>query len=212
MERLLRHPAMARCENCRSRFPYPGRRARDPEALGAVAAEPRSAEEEKAPKMTKENTQVQAPQQGAPTDTSFSDMPRCPACGSTKHHRTERSTLERMLGRPPMARCEKCGKRFPYSKPRVGSPDSKPSGQTSASRGRMRGERSGSGSMEGTAQPRADNAGSIADSSEEESSRCPFCGSTAYRRSRRTTAERLLLRPKMARCSHCRKRFPFPLR
>ena len=212
MERLLRRPAMARCENCRLRFPYPGRPAKDPEALGAPATEPRSAEEEKASKMAKENTQVQAPKEGVQSDASYNDSPRCPACGSTKHHRTERNTLERILGRPPMARCEKCGKRFPYSKPRVESPDSKKSGQTPASRGRMRGERSGSGTIEGTAQPNSDNPGSIADSSEEELGRCPFCGSTAYRRSRRTTAERLLLRPKMARCSHCRKRFPFPLR
>jgi hypothetical protein len=211
-ERLLRRPAMARCENCRLRFPYPGRPAKNPEALGAAATKPRSAEEEKASKMTKENTPVQAPKQVSSADASYSDLPRCPACGSAKHHRTERNTLERLLGRPPMARCEKCGKRFPYSKARVESPDSKKSGQTPASKGRVKRERGGSPSMEGASHPNADNAGSVGDSSEEESSRCPFCGSTAYRRSRRTTAERLLLRPKMARCSHCRKRFPLSFR
>jgi hypothetical protein len=212
MEWLLRRPALARCENCGLRFPYPGRRAKDPEALEVVAIVPRSAEEEKASKMTKEKTQVQALKQEFPADAPYSDLPRCPACGSNKHHRTERNTLERVLGRPPMARCEKCGKRFPYSKSRVESHDSKKSGPTPASKGRVRGERSGSGNMEGTAQPNDDKAGPIADSSEEGSSRCPFCGSTSYRRSRRSAAERLLLRPKMARCSHCRKRFPLPLR
>jgi hypothetical protein len=119
-------------------------------------------------------------------------LPCCPACGSTKYHRTERTTMERVLQRPPMARCEKCGKRFPYVRRRDEGRDSRTTRES--------------------AQPNVDKEGNAADSSNRESSRCPFCGSTAYRRSRRSAAERLLLRPKMARCSHCRKRFPLPER
>jgi hypothetical protein len=39
---------------------------------------------------------------------------------------------------------------------------------------------------------------------------CPECGSTIYRRSRRRFFERLLKRPKMARCLRCDHRFPHP--
>jgi len=39
---------------------------------------------------------------------------------------------------------------------------------------------------------------------------CPECGSTIYRRSRRRFFERLLKRPKMARCLRCGHRFPHP--
>lgn len=39
---------------------------------------------------------------------------------------------------------------------------------------------------------------------------CPKCGSTIYRRSHRRWHERLLKRPKMARCMQCDQRFPYP--
>jgi rubredoxin len=39
---------------------------------------------------------------------------------------------------------------------------------------------------------------------------CPDCGSTFYRRSRRRFFERLLKRPRMARCLRCNHRFPYP--
>jgi DNA-directed RNA polymerase subunit RPC12/RpoP len=39
---------------------------------------------------------------------------------------------------------------------------------------------------------------------------CPHCGSTLYRRSHRRWYERMLNRPKMARCSRCDRRFPYP--
>lgn len=41
---------------------------------------------------------------------------------------------------------------------------------------------------------------------------CPKCGSSVYRRSRRRWFERLLKRPKMARCMRCSYRFPYPSR
>ena len=40
---------------------------------------------------------------------------------------------------------------------------------------------------------------------------CPECGSTSYRRSRRRFFERLLKRPRMARCLRCDHRFPYPV-
>ena len=39
---------------------------------------------------------------------------------------------------------------------------------------------------------------------------CPKCGGTIYRRSHRRWYERLVRRPKMARCLKCDHRFPYP--
>jgi hypothetical protein len=39
---------------------------------------------------------------------------------------------------------------------------------------------------------------------------CPKCGGSVYRRSHRRWYERLLKRPKMARCMKCKHRFPYP--
>lgn len=39
---------------------------------------------------------------------------------------------------------------------------------------------------------------------------CPKCGSTIFRRSRRRWYEKILKRPKMARCMKCDHRFPYP--
>jgi hypothetical protein len=38
----------------------------------------------------------------------------CPRCGSGLYHRSHRRWYERLVGRPRMARCEKCHNRFPY--------------------------------------------------------------------------------------------------
>ena len=65
----------------------------------------RTAEESPEPKVTKQVTAA---------DSSDRGLRRCPVCGSTAYHRTQRTTLERILLRPQMARCEKCGLRFPY--------------------------------------------------------------------------------------------------
>jgi hypothetical protein len=40
---------------------------------------------------------------------------------------------------------------------------------------------------------------------------CPKCKSTSYRASRRRWYERLMKRPKMARCSNCHHRFPYSM-
>jgi len=39
---------------------------------------------------------------------------------------------------------------------------------------------------------------------------CPQCGSSSYRRSRRRWWERMINRPRMARCMKCNHRFPYP--
>ena len=214
-ERVLRAPPMARCENCGRRFPYPGHREKDPEPLklvGAAASGSSSAKDGNAPSMTNENNRPKEPKQVSPGDSSSGNLVRCPACGSTKHHRTQRTKLERMLQRPPMGRCERCGKRFPYLRRYHESPDSVKSGEAMASTSHTRDEGRGPRTTEESAQPKVEKQGTTVDSSNRESSRCPFCGSTAYRRSRRSALEHLSLRPKMARCSQCRKRFPFPER
>jgi hypothetical protein len=67
----------------------------------------------------------------------------------------------------------------------------------------------------GSSESEAKTAGSsvaVAEAVEEtdESECCPKCASPLYRRSRRRWYERLVKRPKMARCLRCNHRFPFP--
>ncbi len=166
------------------------------EILKQGAAVSRFAKEDRAFTMAEDSTQPEFAKRVNAAAPSDGDLHSCPACGSTKNHRTRRTTKERMLGRPPMARCESCGMRFPYFGHHDGSPDSVKSRGAAAS-ARHAGEE-GRGSR------------TTADPSDQELSCCPFCGSTAYQRSRRTTLERLLLRPKMARCRNCLKRFTYP--
>jgi len=40
---------------------------------------------------------------------------------------------------------------------------------------------------------------------------CPKCGGTNFRRSRRRWWERMIKRPRMARCMKCSHRFPYPI-
>jgi len=190
-ERMLHRGPMARCEICGQRFPHPGH----PESVKpgeASAAGSQFVEEKRVPKMTRENTQEEGAGNASGARSPNEEVPKCPSCGSSKYHRTERTALERALQRPAMARCERCGKRFPY----VRHPDEPPRPTTAGKK----------------AQPRSREQTDSDSASNEVSGRCPFCGSANFRRSRRTAAERLLFRPKMARCSHCRKRFPFPER
>ncbi len=43
------------------------------------------------------------------------ELPRaCPKCESIQYHRSRRRWYERLLKRPKMARCSRCGHRFPY--------------------------------------------------------------------------------------------------
>ena len=65
-------------------------------------------------RTAEENLEPKVTEQVAAEDSSERGLRRCPVCGSTKYHRTRRTTLERILSRPWMARCEECGLRFPY--------------------------------------------------------------------------------------------------
>ena len=203
---------LQQCSRCRAARYIPRHRgkSRGSSTLGKEPASAPGSGEERGTSGTAEARPAPKEAQVNTANSSDRDMRRCPACGSTKNHRTHRTTMERLLHRPPIARCEKCGKRFPYFRPHDESPNSVESREAVARMNPMREEGSGSRTTEESAQPNVDKQGTAADSSKRELSRCPFCGSTAYRRSRRSTVEHLLLRPKMARCSHCRKRFPFP--
>lgn len=59
---------------------------------------------------------------------------------------------------------------------------------------------------------RVDSAVGVAEAPEEEDEYhlCPKCGGTNYRRSRRRWYEKLMKRPRMARCMKCNHRFPYP--
>ena len=66
-------------------------------------------------------------------------------------------------------------------------------------------------SQELDAQPESTSVGVSEPSAEDEDYHlCPKCGSGVYRRSRRRWHERLLRRPRMARCLKCGHRFPYP--
>jgi hypothetical protein len=215
IERMLLRPRMVRCESCGIRFPRPRVRAAYFEPLKTVQAGgivPPSTEVKKAPQMAEDNTPPEIAKRVTAAVSSDGNLRICPACGSTKSHRTRRSTLERLLQRPPMARCEGCGTRFPYFQRHDKPPDSMKSGEAAASARQVGEEGMGSRTTEETPQPKAGEQGTAADSSNRELRCCPFCGSTSFQRSRRTRLEHLLLRPKMARCRNCHKRFPHPYR
>jgi hypothetical protein len=183
-----------------------------PEAVNQGATVSSSAEVNKAPKLAADNTQPEVIKQVTAAASSDGDLRHCPACGSTKSHRTRRTTMERLLQRPPMARCEGCGMRFPCFKHHDESPDLVKSGEAAASASHVGEEGRGARRTEESSQPNVGKQGTAAASSKRGLNRCPFCGSTGYQRSRRSTLEHLLLRPKMARCRNCRKRFPYPKR
>jgi hypothetical protein len=46
------------------------------------------------------------------------DYACCPDCGSTFYRRSRRRFFERLMRRPPMARCLRCGHRFPHPRHR----------------------------------------------------------------------------------------------
>jgi transcription elongation factor Elf1/ribosomal protein L37AE/L43A len=213
LEHILLRPKMARCEGCGSRFLYPGRREKYPDALEVV--EPvetvsRPTEERSAPEMVEESSQLEATPQVKVADYSDHGLRRCPYCGSSKYHRTKRTILDRILLRPAMAHCEKCETRFPYPRHHDKSPDSAKSGGEAGTVSHVGEQGRASHAAEESSQPNLDKQGTTADSSKGGSFRCPFCGAATYRRSRRSTLERILFRPKMARCRNCRKRFPYP--
>jgi len=110
-----------RCAGCRGPRFIPRHDGKSPRSLElgkeaatvAHVAEERgalkTAEEKLAPKVTKQVTAA---------DSSNRGLRCCPVCGSTQYHRTKRTTLEHLLLRRRMARCENCGLRFPYHRHR----------------------------------------------------------------------------------------------
>jgi len=213
LEHLLLRPRMARCEKCGLRFPYPGHHEEHPEPLKVAepgATVPRPAEERRAPKMAEESSQPKVTQQVTVVDYSNHGLRRCPDCGSSKYHRSRRTTLERLLLRPAMAHCEKCGARFPYPGHHDKPPDSVKSGKEAATVSHVGEEGRTSRTAGESSQPKVTQQVAIVDYSNHELRPCPVCGSMEYRRSRRTILERILLRPRMARCRKCRNRFPYP--
>jgi predicted nucleic acid-binding Zn-ribbon protein len=207
-----------------------------------AATVPRTAVEKKPSGMAEESTQPKVTKQVTAADSSDRGLLGCPACGSTQYHRTKRTKLERLRSRQAVARCDKCGMRFRHPRRREKYPDALKLGEAGATvshveeEGRasrtaeessphalklgeavatvshVEEEGRASRTAEESSPPKVEKQGTAADSSDRGLSRCPICGSTAYRRSRRTTLEHLLLRPKMARCRICRKRFPYPKR
>ena len=213
LEHLLLRPQMARCGKCRLRFPYPGRREKyfDLLKVGEPAATvSRPAKERRAPEMAGESSQPKVTKQVTVVDYSNHGLRLCPDCGSSKYHRSRRTTLDRVLLRPAMAHCERCGARFPYPRHYDKPPDSVKSGEVAATVSHVGEEGRASRTAEESSQPKVAKQGTAADSSNRGLRGCPVCGSTSYRRSGRTTLERILLRPRMARCRNCRKRFPYP--
>ncbi len=215
LEHLLLRPQMARCEKCGMRFPYPGHHEKYPGPLkvgkpGATVSRPK--EERRAPETAEERSQPKLTPQVVVVDFSNHGLRLCPDCGSTKYHRTRRTILERVLLRPAMAHCEKCGTRFPYPGHHDRSPDSVKSGEEAATVSHVGEGGRASRTTEESSQPKVAKQGTAAGSSHRGLRHCPVCGSTEYRRSRRTILERILMRPRMARCRKCRKRFPLPER
>jgi hypothetical protein len=213
LEHLLLRPRMARCEMCRARFPYPRHRheSSGPAKLGeAVAPVPRFAEEKRAPKMTEQSFQPKVTQAVTGVNSSNRGLPCCPTCGSTKYHRTKRTTLEHLLLRPKMARCEKCRARFPYPTESYESSGLAKLGEAVAPVPRSAEEKRAPEMVEEGSQTKVAKQVTATDSSKRELRGCPVCGSASYRRTGRTILERILLRPKMARCRNCRTRFPYP--
>jgi hypothetical protein len=205
---------LQQCSRCRAlRFiPRHHGKSRDSSQLGKEPANAPGVAEERRALATAEARPEPKKDEVPAADSSDRELRCCPACGSAEYHRTKRTTMERMLRRPRMARCESCGTRFPYPRRHDRPPDSVKSGEAAASVSHVGEEGRASRTAEEGSQLRVDQRGTVADSWDRGLSRCPVCGSTAYRRSRRTTLERLLLRPPMARCRNCRKRFPYPRR
>jgi len=211
LEHFLSRPAMARCEKCGLRFPYPGHRdgSSGPAELEEAAAPViQPSKERRSPEIAEESSKPKVTEPDMEADSSNGELPRCPTCGGTRYHRTRRTALERFLSRPAMARCETCGLRFPYpGRPEgsSGSVELEEAPVLQPSEERRSPEMAEESSRAEVTKPVTD-----ADASNGELPRCPTCGGTRYYRTHRTRLERFLSRPPMARCEKCEARFPYP--
>jgi len=211
-DRFLSRPPLARCEKCGLRFPYLRHHngSSGSEEWEEAALELPPPGERRSSEMAEESSKPKVATPVTGTDSSNGDEPRCPTCGSTKYHRTHRTRLERFLSRPPMARCEKCGLRFPYAGHHNGSSGSEELEEDAVPVLGPSGAVGSPGMAEEGSKPKVTQPVTDADSSNGELACCPTCGSTKLYRTHRTRLERFLSRPPMARCEKCKTRFPFP--
>jgi DNA-directed RNA polymerase subunit M/transcription elongation factor TFIIS len=203
-----------RCSQCRlPRFlPRNGKKSHVSGNLGKEpAAAPPLVEKRTFPDQAKEKPQAREDQATA-APSSKTRSGRCPDCGSSRYQRSHRTTVERLLGRPRMAQCKNCGARFPYPRHGERPPAAPQSVEQGVSVSQLAEERRSPEIALGDAEPNGAERVTTADAYQRGRWCCPACGSTDYRRSQRTALERILLRPRMARCRKCRKRFPYPTR
>jgi len=107
------HPDDMTAEELRERFNRKVAEALEktsetPESTGETMT-PDSAQESLKPGEARESSVgvAEAPDEG-------DDYRLCPKCGSTVYRRSRRRWYEHLMKRPRMARCMRCGNRFPY--------------------------------------------------------------------------------------------------
>jgi hypothetical protein len=190
---------LQRCAQCRLPRFIP-RHPKKTDAPPKTEAEAAAAESTERGAALTEEAPAQTARQAAGDVRSEPRPGRCPVCGGNHYHRSRRSRAERLLLRPRMARCENCGARFAYPTAHD-QPAESPTPEREVAEPREPAEEENP--PDEAAPASTPNSGFRG---------CPVCGSMEFRRSHRTTLERILLRPKMARCKKCRHRFPFPRR
>jgi len=158
----------------------------------------------------------------------------CPRCGATKTKSVRHGLIYNTLWKMGyhLRRCSLCERRRLFKRVQRSGPhpDDMTYGQlqehydrkiAKASRGApaeperpapaMAPERAGASVGRKTLETAASTSVAEADDAVGDYHFCPECGSTFYRRSRRRFFERLLKRPRMARCLRCNHRFPYPV-
>jgi hypothetical protein len=203
-----------RCPRCRAARYLPRHRGKPrdlPQEGTELAGAPWFAKEGRVIATAEARSEPEKDQVAA-VDSSHRKLRPCPACGSTEYHRSRRTNLERIRSRPPMARCEKCGMRFPYPRDYDEPPGSVEAGGVAPTVSHMGEVGMASRTVEESFQPNVEERETAVNYSNRGSGCCPACGSIVFRRSRRTILERILFRPRMARCRNCSKRFPYPKR
>ncbi len=157
----------------------------------------------------------------------------CPRCGTIKTESVRHGFIHNTLWRwgYHLRRCSFCNRRRLFKREDRNRPH--PDDMTveelqerfqrkiaEASRGHSATSETPGGNMESgsseesrglEAQPGQSSIGVAEAIDEEDEYRlCPKCRGTVYRRSRRRWWERMMKRPKMARCMKCDHRFPYP--
>ena len=157
----------------------------------------------------------------------------CPRCGTTKTESIRHGFIHDMLWNRGyhLRRCSFCNRwrLFKRADPTRPHPDDmtveelqerfnrklaeaarKPSAASETTGGNMASDSSEESRGLGARPNRSSIGVAEATDAVEDYGLCPKCGSTVYRRSRRRWYERLVRRPRMARCLKCDHRFPYP--